>query len=137
MQLAPPEFEMKEIAFAELPLYSYDYGADFPPTARAFTQCHCGGRCGACSLRSKYNRSIPGELKNAIDWASRPYGKNSFNPQAVDSHWRMPGSDRNGGGATWLHSALSSRMYCKSCPEKAEAHHDFGCGCLKPQQSDA
>lgn len=27
----------------------------------------------------EYNRSIPGVLKNAIDWASRPYMDNSFN----------------------------------------------------------
>jgi chromate reductase len=27
----------------------------------------------------EYNRGIPGSLKNAIDWASRPWGKNSFN----------------------------------------------------------
>ena len=36
VKLAPPELEMTEISFRDLPLYSYDYDADFPPVARAF-----------------------------------------------------------------------------------------------------
>ena len=31
----------------------------------------------------KYNYSIPGVLKNAIDWASRPYGDNAFDGKPV------------------------------------------------------
>jgi chromate reductase len=31
----------------------------------------------------EYNYSVPGVLKNAIDWASRPYGDNSFDGKPV------------------------------------------------------
>lgn len=33
---APPELQMQEIRFGDLPIYSYDYDADYPPVARAF-----------------------------------------------------------------------------------------------------
>src|SRR3546814_1270754 len=36
VRLAPPELQMTEISFKDLPLYSYDYASDFPPAARAF-----------------------------------------------------------------------------------------------------
>ena len=31
----------------------------------------------------EYNYSVPGVLKNAIDWASRPYGDNAFDKKPV------------------------------------------------------
>ena len=84
VRLAPPELHMTEISFKELPLYSYDYDANYPPVAQAFKQAIADSDA-VLFVTPEYNRSIPGGLKNAIDWASRPYGKNSFarKPSAV------------------------------------------------------
>ena len=75
---------MTEIGFGDLPLYSYDYDADFPQVARAFKEA-LAEVDAVIFVTPEYNRSIPGGLKNAIDWASRPYGQNSFarKPSAV------------------------------------------------------
>lgn len=84
VQLAPPQMQMSEISFKDLPLYSYDYDADYPPVARAFKDA-IAAVDAILFVTPEYNRSIPGGLKNAIDWASRPYGKNAFTrkPSAV------------------------------------------------------
>ena len=74
---APPALSMFEIPFKDLPLYSYDYDADFPPVARAFKDTIAQADA-LLFVTPEYNRSIPGGLKNAIDWASRPWGTNSF-----------------------------------------------------------
>jgi chromate reductase, NAD(P)H dehydrogenase (quinone) len=83
-RLAPSELRMREIPIGELPLYSYDYDADYPPPARALKDA-VAAVDAVLFVTPEYNRSIPGALKNAIDWASRPYGQNSFarKPSAV------------------------------------------------------
>ncbi len=84
VRLAPEEFTMTEIRIADLPLYSYDYDADFPAVATAFKDA-IKASDAILFVTPEYNRSIPGALKNAIDWASRPYGTNAFTrkPSAV------------------------------------------------------
>src|SRR6187402_1345265 len=84
VRLAPRELEMVEIPYKDLPLYSYDYDANFPPVAVAFKEA-IAAVDAVLFVTPEYNRSIPGALKNAIDWASRPYGKNAFTrkPSAV------------------------------------------------------
>ncbi len=75
--IAPDGLEFREIPIGNLPLYSYDYDADYPPEARALKEA-IESSDGILFVSPEYNRSIPGALKNAIDWASRPWGKNSF-----------------------------------------------------------
>jgi len=84
IRLAPPDLSFTEIPIGNLPLYSPDHDADYPPEARALKDAIAASD-GLLFVTPEYNRSIPGALKNAIDWASRPWGKNSFHhiPAAV------------------------------------------------------
>lgn len=82
--LAPDDLEFFEIPIRDLPLYSQDYDADYPPVAVALKEA-IDSADAVLFVTPEYNRSIPGGLKNAIDWASRPWGQNSFDhiPAAV------------------------------------------------------
>jgi chromate reductase len=82
--LARGELELVEIPIADLPLYNHDLDADFPPEARKLKEC-IEAVDALMFVTPEYNRSIPGALKNAIDWGSRPWGTNSFahKPSAV------------------------------------------------------
>ena len=84
IKLAPAELTFTEIPIADLPLYNYDLDKDFPPAATTFKEA-LKKVDAVLFLTPEYNRSIPGALKNAIDWASRPYGQNAFarKPSAV------------------------------------------------------
>ena len=74
IRLAPSGLEFREIAIRDLPLYSYDYDGDYPPVAREF-KAAVKASDAILFVTPEYNRSIPGGLKNAIDWASRPWGR--------------------------------------------------------------
>lgn len=84
IRLAPDELSFDEIRIDNLPLYSSDYDADYPPEAVALKESIAASDA-VLFVTPEYNRSIPGALKNAIDWASRPWGQNSFDhiPAAV------------------------------------------------------
>ena len=84
VRLAPSNMEFTEIPIRELPLYSRDYDADFPAEARALKEAVTSVDA-LLFVTPEYNRGLPGALKNAIDWASRPWGTNSLSrkPSAV------------------------------------------------------
>jgi chromate reductase len=59
----------------------------------------------------EYNRSIPGALKNAIDWASRPWGTNSFARKPSGVIGTSPGKIGTAVGQQHLRSVLA---FCNS-----------------------
>jgi chromate reductase len=109
-RLAPKELAMTEIPFRDLPLYSYDYDADFPPIARQFKEA-IAAVDAVLFVTPEYNRSIPGGLKNAIDWASRPYGTNSFTRKPAAIIGASPGRIGTAVAQQHLRSILA---YCNS-----------------------
>jgi chromate reductase len=127
VRLAPAELEMAEIPFGDLPLYSYDYDADFPPAAKAFKDA-IASVDAVLFVTPEYNRSIPGGLKNAIDWASRPYGRNSFTRKPSAVIGTSPGSIGTAVAQQSLRSVLS---FCNSPQMNApEAYVQFTPGLI-------
>ncbi|MFE6996771.1 NADPH-dependent FMN reductase [Microbacterium sp. NPDC057659] len=81
-KLAPEGVEFVEIPIKDLPFYSPDHDADFPQVARDFKQA-IADVDGVIIVTPEYSRSIPGVLKNALDWSARPYGQASFDGKPV------------------------------------------------------
>jgi len=127
VHLAPESLKMEEISFKNLPLYSYDYDLDFPPPAKAFKTA-LAGVDAVLFVTPEYNRSIPGGLKNAIDWASRPYGTNSFTRKPSAVIGTSPGSIGTAIAQQSLRSVLS---FCNSPQMNApEAYIQFKPGLI-------
>jgi chromate reductase len=126
-RLAPAELTMSEIPFKDLPLYSPDYEADYPAPARALKETIAAADA-VLFVTPEYNRSIPGGLKNAIDWASRPYGKNSFARKPSATIGASPGAIGTAIAQQHLRSLLG---YCNSPQMNApEAYIQFTPGLI-------
>jgi chromate reductase len=110
IRLAPAGLEFTEIPFRDLPLYCYDDDAHFPPIAQALKDA-IAAVDAVLFVTPEYNRSIPGGLKNAIDWASRPFGKNSFNRKPSGIIGTSPGKIGTAIAQTHLRSILA---FCNS-----------------------
>jgi len=127
VRLAPKHLKFVEIPIRDLPLYNRDFDTDYPPAGRALKNA-IAAVDAVLFVTPEYNRGIPGCLKNAIDWASRPHGTNSFahKPSAVigASHGKI-------GTAVAQQSLRSVLSSCNSpLMEAPEAYIQFSPGLI-------
>src|SRR6202030_2554962 len=76
-KLAPATVKLDILSLHGLSFFNQDMEATPPADWLAFRE-KIQKSAGVVFVTPEYNRSIPGVLKNAIDVASRPYGKSSF-----------------------------------------------------------
>lgn len=86
MDNASKDLNFQLIDISRLPMYNQDLDKN-PPTEWTDMRNQVKEMDGLLFVTPEYNRSVPGVLKNAIDVASRPHGKNIFDkkPAAVIS----------------------------------------------------
>src|SRR6188472_3346659 len=66
----------------DIPPFNQDLEMDMPPKVKEF-KSKIREADAIVIATPEYNYSVPGVLKNAIDFASRPYGDNPFNDKPV------------------------------------------------------
>jgi chromate reductase len=72
MELAPDGITVKPYVLDDVPLYNGDLEADGDPEPVVRLKRAIGAADALLIATPEYNHCVPGVLKNAIDWASRP-----------------------------------------------------------------
>jgi chromate reductase len=90
-KLLPDSAQLEVFDLDGIPLYNQDTEVlGIPEAVKRFKE-KVEGADAILIATPEYNHSYPGVLKNAIDWASRPYGQNSFDNKPVAVISASPG----------------------------------------------
>ena len=113
---------------AAIPPYDQDI-EDLPPDAVEELKAAIAGADAVLVATPEYNGSIPGQLKNALDWVSRPIGESPMRGKPVAVIGASPGA-----------FAVSSSLRKANQPGRATCAtwpHGSGCGATRPSPSAA
>jgi chromate reductase len=107
-ELAPEGVEVVPFeGLDRIPHYNEDHDTDDPPAEVARLRAEIAAADVVLISTPEYNGSVPGHLKTAIDWASRPFGKGS-------SLWGKPvaviGASVTDYGAVWAQDHLRKSL---------------------------
>jgi chromate reductase, NAD(P)H dehydrogenase (quinone) len=105
--VAPEGVELELFDGLELvPPYNEDHDTDVPPEPVDLLRQRIAGADAVLFATPEYNGTVPGQLKNAIDWASRPFGRSAL--------WGKPvaviGASTSEYGALWAQADLRKTL---------------------------
>jgi chromate reductase len=90
-KLNHPQLHFSFTKVDDIPLYNQDLDHNLPASVVLFKK-EIAEADGVLFVTPEYNRSIPGVLKNLIDWGTRPYGTNVWTNKAVGIVGTSPGA---------------------------------------------
>ncbi len=82
--------------------YSEDVDAGWAPTPVVALRVAIANADALLIATPEYNSSVPGQLKNALDWASRPYSRSALRDKPV----AVVGASTGIFGAVWAQAEL-------------------------------
>jgi chromate reductase len=118
-EVAPPGVDVEVFeGLGELPPFDADLDGDDVPAVRHLRESIAAADA-VLFLTPEYNGSIPGVLKNAVDWASRPRGEAALLGKTV----AVAGASTGQFGALWAQQDLrrvlgiaGARVVCDELP---------------------
>jgi chromate reductase len=90
LEIVPGDAVLEIIDLEGIPPFNQDLEGNPPERVKDF-KAKIRAADAILVATPEYNYSIPGVLKNAIDWASRPYGDNAFDGKPVAIMGASPG----------------------------------------------
>jgi chromate reductase len=127
-ELAPPELAIETFDLAAVPLYNGDVEASGDPPGVAALKQAIAAADGVLMATPEYNHGVPGVMKNAVDWASRPPGQAALGGKPVGLIGASPGITGTARGQSQLRQAFEfTNSYCMPQPELLvfKAHEKF------------
>jgi chromate reductase, NAD(P)H dehydrogenase (quinone) len=90
-KLSHPTLSFSFIKIDDIPLYNQDLDSHLPESVVRFKK-QISDADAVLFATPEYNRSIPGVLKNVIDWGTRPYGTNVWANKPIAVVGASPGA---------------------------------------------
>jgi chromate reductase, NAD(P)H dehydrogenase (quinone) len=111
-ELAPDGMKVSEHPIGDIPLYNHDVEQEGDPEPVAAFKAAISGADALLIITPEYQHGIPGVLKNALDWASRPPGRSPLNGKPVAVMGASPGMT----GTARAQTQVRQTLVYNGCP---------------------